>query len=334
MNDNCPEKELSRKQNHAGFTLIELLVSVATIGLLSAFLLPAVNRARETARRATCTNHIRQIGTAILNYESAHASFPTGGTTSQSGGFGFSWWVSILPYLEERAVFEKLDRTSEVLGYIDASLGNEWNHKLLNGKSFDVMACPSAPEGLLLNTVTMRPMYVGISGSILHSKTKPKKHTYAGSGTYSSGGILARYKKVHSRQIPSTSKTMMVAEQSDYCRRGSHSIDCLSDCSYGFAMGPAKRDWKHSKYSVVQSYDRGFNLTTLAYLPNHREFQSEGIAGNCSPNRPSLSAHPGGINAVFADGHVAFITDSIANVIWLRSADRNKNVRVNSIAKN
>ncbi len=101
-----------------GFTLVELLVVIAIMGVLMSLLLPAVNSAREAARRAQCMNHVRSVGQAVLNLESAFRSFPSGGVTpwpriedySANGrpfgpaSQGLSWAFQILPFLEEDAV--------------------------------------------------------------------------------------------------------------------------------------------------------------------------------------------------------------------------------------
>jgi len=109
---NCPRKY--------GFTLVELLVVIAIIGILVALLLPAVQAAREAARRTQCKNNVKQIGTAVLNFESAHKIFPTGGdapwpwiewyakgtTVNGARKQGLSWAFQVLPYLEEGAVHD------------------------------------------------------------------------------------------------------------------------------------------------------------------------------------------------------------------------------------
>jgi prepilin-type N-terminal cleavage/methylation domain-containing protein/prepilin-type processing-associated H-X9-DG protein len=110
--------EATDSQRPVGFTLVELLVVIAIIGILIALLLPAVQAAREAARRAECTNHLKQIGLAVLNHESSQRCYPTGGVAPwprlenySSGGRpfsvkkqGLSWAFQILPYLEEGAV--------------------------------------------------------------------------------------------------------------------------------------------------------------------------------------------------------------------------------------
>jgi len=98
------------------FTLVELLVVIAIIGILIALLLPAVQSAREAARRSQCSNHLKQIGLALHNYESAYGSFPfrMGGTgtgtsdlTNTNAG-QISGWVPLLPFMEQAPLYEQI----------------------------------------------------------------------------------------------------------------------------------------------------------------------------------------------------------------------------------
>ncbi len=100
-----------------GFTLVELLVVIAIIGILIALLLPAVQAARESARRTQCTNNMKQIGLGLLNYESTRKSFPPGctGIAGAWPGEGntqpeFGWAALILPYMEQDAIYEQFQK--------------------------------------------------------------------------------------------------------------------------------------------------------------------------------------------------------------------------------
>ena len=108
------------KQRRSAFTLVELLVVIAIIGILVGLLLPAVQAAREAARRMTCSNNIMQLGVALHNYEMAHRVLPPG-TVDAKGpivhvpvGFHHSWTVQVLPMLDEKVAYKQMDHSQSV----------------------------------------------------------------------------------------------------------------------------------------------------------------------------------------------------------------------------
>jgi prepilin-type N-terminal cleavage/methylation domain-containing protein/prepilin-type processing-associated H-X9-DG protein len=125
-----------------GFTLIELLVVIAIIGVLVALLLPAVQAAREAARRAQCVNNLMQINLALQNYESAHEALPpgvvnpaaAGPIASTPTGYHFGWMAQILPYVEQRNIYNHLNFNLSVYG-----LGNSTARVAV----IDLYLCPS-----------------------------------------------------------------------------------------------------------------------------------------------------------------------------------------------
>lgn len=102
-----------KHRKHQGFTLVELLVVIAIIGVLVALLLPAIQAAREAARRTQCVNNLKQIGLAVNNYHDVYKCFPPGGpgtgTHPNSDGYRIGPWVRILPFLEEQGLYDQLD---------------------------------------------------------------------------------------------------------------------------------------------------------------------------------------------------------------------------------
>lgn len=95
-----------RRQRHlAAFTLVELLVVITIIAILMLLLLPAIQAAREAARRTLCTNNMHQIGIAVFNFESTLNTFPSGSTHDMGAG----WAASILPFIEGQSIHERLD---------------------------------------------------------------------------------------------------------------------------------------------------------------------------------------------------------------------------------
>src|SRR5947209_7877310 len=137
-------------KTHRGFTLIELLVVIAIIAVLISLLLPAVQSAREAARRAQCINNMKQIGLGMHNYHTANGSFPLGGTVTSVGpgggyaaGYSTSWgtWSAhalMLGYMEQQPLYNSANFSWAVV------MGPGWNINLTVGNSMlNVFLCPS-----------------------------------------------------------------------------------------------------------------------------------------------------------------------------------------------
>lgn len=107
------------RSRHTAFTLVELLVVIAIIGILVALLLPAVQSAREAARRISCVNNLKQVSLSLLNFHDAMSEFPRGAYTALSGPHkedGLGWATKILPYIEEQGLFDMISR-NKIPGY-------------------------------------------------------------------------------------------------------------------------------------------------------------------------------------------------------------------------
>ncbi len=113
MNKSFSKTPAGRPLKKRGFTLVELLVVIAIIGILIALLLPAVQAAREAARRMQCSNNLKQIGLAIHNYYSTNNAFPAACSSQNKnfGSWGFAWCVHIMPYAEQTSLYDELDKT-------------------------------------------------------------------------------------------------------------------------------------------------------------------------------------------------------------------------------
>ncbi|MDQ3331057.1 MAG: DUF1559 domain-containing protein, partial [Planctomycetota bacterium] len=133
-----------------GFTLIELLVVIAIIAVLIALLLPAVQQAREAARRSQCLNNLKQIGLALHNYHDTHLAFPPGwigadqvtGAHDVEGMNGFGWGTMVLPYVEQNNLYQQFRFP---LSIVDDVVGPPTNKSLLATK-IPVFECPSDPH--------------------------------------------------------------------------------------------------------------------------------------------------------------------------------------------
>lgn len=304
-----------------GFTLVELLVVIAIIGILVGLLLPAVQAAREAARRTQCTNNLKQVGLAMLAYESSREAFPAGGIYPDSAaGYGYSWWVQLLPEFEQQSLFEKLDLHSTNVGWVGFD-ANPAHAALLQDVHLDFMRCPSSPLPAMVSALSdkrvMSPNYVGIAGATSHhtARNKPAGNGIGGpaTGRIAEGGVLILHKGIPIRRITDgTSNTIAVSEQSDWCRDAlGNEIDCRSDCDHGFPMGPGRDGW-----------ERQFNLTIVLHRVNEKSSSAVGVPGNCGPNRPIQSTHPGGAMALRADGSVDFLEESIEAAALYELANR------------
>jgi prepilin-type N-terminal cleavage/methylation domain-containing protein/prepilin-type processing-associated H-X9-DG protein len=126
-----------------GFTLIELLVVIAIIAVLIALLLPAVQQAREAARRAQCTNNLKQIGLAILNYHDIHGSIPTGGFAETSTTNDYCWRALVLPQMEQTALYNAINFSLPVGGTGGATNANPKSGYTIWLTVVNTFLCPS-----------------------------------------------------------------------------------------------------------------------------------------------------------------------------------------------
>jgi prepilin-type N-terminal cleavage/methylation domain-containing protein len=151
-----------RRANRNGFTLVELLVVIAIVASLVALMLPAIQAARDSARRLQCSNHLRQIGLAVLNYHGARGHFPPGNSAATAGvctggqRFGqelqsedrANWAILILPYLEAKSRYEQYDH----------GRGNEDTaNRRVREALVPTYLCPSDPRDRQLVVPAMGP---------------------------------------------------------------------------------------------------------------------------------------------------------------------------------
>lgn len=185
-----------RERSRSGFTLLELLVVVGIIGVLICLLLPAVQAAREAARRTHCANNLAQIGLALRSYESAHGSLPpgsinaTGPIRSKPEGYHMGWLPQILPFLGESVAYR----------HLDFSVGAyHRNNRAVRMFRSSMLCCASAPANQV----------IGTSYAACH-------HDVESPIDRDNHGVFFLNSHVRSRQIPDgLSYTIFVGEQAD-----------------------------------------------------------------------------------------------------------------------
>lgn len=295
------------------FTLIELLVVIAIIAVLIALLLPAVQQAREAARRSQCKNNLKQLGLALYNYESTYTCFPPGSYNRFDRMP--NWRAHLLPYLDQAPLYSKFDFNASFSGNNLTS-----TNVILANLSMPVYVCPSSSlkpttsdnSSFNNGNNTLLHMYVGISGAT----PDPGGRTTYGSasnygGFYTNNGALLHNQITRQADLSDgTSNVMMIGEQSG--RVG------LSDIRSAYYGG-----WSGSKFGpdgdpnvvpVTGTYPGGADswstgLTSIRYAIN-----SKTAAGGSSypwdPNTVLNSFHTGGVHVCMGDGSVRFLSDS------------------------
>ena len=299
-------------RNRRGFTLIELLVVIAIIAILISLLLPAVQQAREAARRTQCKNNLKQIGLALHNYHDVHLIFPQGAILDKSEldagnpdwvnhpsvNSLWGWGTMIMPFMDQGNWFEALN--------VGPSTFQECANDVVGGrralieKPMSMWQCPSDPHGPINRN---RPFVVNATdglcnGMVLTQELFAAKSNYVGcNGHNNNDGIFdsGSNRRIRIRDITDgTSNTQMVGER-----------DSPDGKWAGMFVG---QDIKCSGET---------NIWCLCYKTEHE--MNTGVIGGTGAVDPKLcagSSHPGGAQFCLADGSVRFISE---NVEW--SAD-------------
>jgi prepilin-type N-terminal cleavage/methylation domain-containing protein/prepilin-type processing-associated H-X9-DG protein len=315
------------------FTLIELLVVIAIIAILIGLLLPAVQKVREAAARAKCSNNLKQIGLALHNYEGVYGKFPPAATrvAIDTWMHGPTWWVYIMPYVEQDAAYNKIVFPRQTFWFGGA--GGHPNTEIWKNVGFSFMQCPSSPLPQFSSASGsgdvgyQRPFYTCILGAVPHPSAMLANSQFR--GPVSDGGVITLGRgQPMGAMTDGTSNTIMVGEQSGqmFHNNGqplpiagdSVNNDGRVDNNRGFHMGTSHVGFP----SGDNSMDAGRNCThsNCARCYNTTTISTRGIVtrglvfndyGELRCNKPLNSLHPNGINALFADGHVAFLTENL-----------------------
>lgn len=336
---------MATSPRHArGFTLVELLVVIAIIGILVSLLLPAVQAAREAARRVQCQNNMKQLGLAVLNYENAFkilppaSIWPAGSAmeTQNNSNIGPTWIVLILPQMEQQAVYNAFDFKKSLTDPVNerarstvlASVlcpSDAYNSKLYSGKSGSSQSGNHGPNWGRGN--------YGANGALGFQSPTVHCNDYGTGGSGCAGGATSpgwadgRIRGVMGANSAATlaevrdgtSSTIMLAE----IRAGLTTYDVRG--TWAFPGAGASAVWAHGyvgdcggpNTSQMAGDDTSGCNEVADELGGAEEVQRRGMGcytGTSShPNRQAAarSMHTGGIFTCFVDGSVHWISDYV-----------------------
>jgi len=299
-----------------GFTLIELLVVIAIIAILVALLLPAVQQAREAARRSSCKNNLKQIGLALHNYHDTHNVFPPGFVYNQNGTPHpeWGWSAMILPFVEQASLYDALD--------IKVTPRDNVTDPDLLTTVINTYRCPSdtAPDINDTRDSHGAANYVGNHG-VEDGLNDANDGTYQMS-LNSQSGIFGRNSKVRMRDITDgTSNTIAVGERAWEISNDSGGKD---RCAAGIWTGANNSSFCDTCDKAVAAITGitgiGINETSMDRVTTSPAPDTAADTFSC--RRSFSSLHKGGAQFLLMDGSVRFLSENIDyNPAWVSATN-------------
>jgi prepilin-type processing-associated H-X9-DG protein/prepilin-type N-terminal cleavage/methylation domain-containing protein len=313
------------------FTIVELLVVISIIGVLIGLLLPAVQMAREAGRRTQCANNVKQLGLAIMNYESKFGYLPYNwGTTGHTGGdtlIGDSWISNILPNIEDENIYKKIKFGKE-LGYSDT----QYDNKMAAQQIIPVLICPSDTGNGLTKESLMLPgesvgttNYKACAGSNWKYSVDPLTQQLQATPVVSTQGRNANDDDGldHGNGIIYRDNLDLVANPNAQPVRTTIS-DVRDGTSHTFGLGEAVPSY--CRYNAWYWFD---GVTATCAIPLN--YSNPAAAIPPDPNDPLYvyytyifrSRHPGGGNFLMCDGSARFVVNNINITVYQQMATIN-----------
>ncbi len=302
------------------FTLIELLVTISIIGLLLALLLPAVQAAREAARRAQCVNNLKQFGIALHNYVSSYGLLHKGANSTN----GYSLHVAFLPYMEQTPLYNSINLS------ISAGSGSREDNKTAFTTRLGVLCCPS--DWYSMSRMSSYDGWTNYAGCV-GIQVRPDPPHFRPNGVFGvvsaiglqdiSDGLSATVAMseflVGRDDIPERLRVQY--SPTDFTTGPPASLSQFEErCRSLNQEVPSLQPMKGSPWMFGQLYSTLYDNTLPINSPTCVNTAS---STEVNGSIPSSSLHPAGANVLFADGHARFTSESVSATVWRALGTRN-----------